>query len=60
MEYGKCGKCGGELELIDEWPAVTILQCVRCKEFAFKFTEQVTDDPADAYDQSLLTDKEDV
>jgi len=60
MEFDKCGKCdcGGELKIAGEWGAAWVLQCTRCLRFAFKFKPEVTDDPADAYDRSLITDKE--
>ncbi len=54
---GEC-ECGGTLKVIGEWVAVWYLQCSRCQNFAFKFTDKVTNDPADAYDGSLIIDKE--
>lgn len=61
MKVGdSCGKCdcGGTLKVAGEWGNAWVLQCFRCQRFAFKFMGNVTNDPADTYDRSLIADRE--
>lgn len=50
----RCDNCGEQLQVLNDFPAVFILWCFPCRKFWYGLTDYATNDPADAYDRSLI------